>query len=164
MRIPAIWERVEESFVDTTDAAIVIYGSPGSLVSSNYILSSTRSQMAGILMADLEPFDGDYTNTLAASVVSTNDCFTFVNHRACWPGGILTFRTTVLPRQAMLRPEANGLPSGVSFRGWTAIQLREGDNLSCEGAVIEDNKIGPAGEEWIVTHIPHDGTPATGYA
>lgn len=35
-------------------------------------------------------------------------------------------------------------------RGWTAIQLREGDNLSCEGALIEDNKIGPAGEEWIV--------------
>lgn len=34
-------------------------------------------------------------------------------------------------------------------RGWTAIQLREGDNLSCVGAVIEDNKIGPAGEEWI---------------
>jgi hypothetical protein len=36
------------------------------------------------------------------------------------------------------------------FRGWTAIQLREGDNLSCEGALIEDNKIGPAGEEWII--------------
>jgi hypothetical protein len=35
-------------------------------------------------------------------------------------------------------------------RGWTAIQLREGDNLSCEGALIEDNKIGPAGEEWII--------------
>jgi hypothetical protein len=49
--------------VDTTDAAIVIYGSPGSLIASNHILSSTRSQMAGILMADLEPFDGDYTNT-----------------------------------------------------------------------------------------------------
>ncbi|KAJ9094059.1 hypothetical protein QFC21_006160 [Naganishia friedmannii] len=51
------------SFVDTTDAAIVIYGSPGSLISSNHILSSTHSQMAGILMADIEPFDGDYTNT-----------------------------------------------------------------------------------------------------
>lgn len=49
--------------MDTTDAAIVIYGSPGSLISSNHILSSTRSQMAGILMADLEPFNGDYTNT-----------------------------------------------------------------------------------------------------
>lgn len=49
--------------MDTTDAAIVIYGSPGSLIASNHILSSTRSQMAGILMADLEPFDGDYTNT-----------------------------------------------------------------------------------------------------
>ncbi|KAJ9123484.1 hypothetical protein QFC24_003698 [Naganishia onofrii] len=33
-------------------------------------------------------------------------------------------------------------------RGWTAIQFREGDNLSCENAVIEDNRIGPAGEEW----------------
>ncbi|KAI5453558.1 hypothetical protein NCC49_005384 [Naganishia albida] len=51
------------SFIDTTDAAIVIYGSPGSLVASNHILSSTRSQMAGILMADLEPFEGDYTDT-----------------------------------------------------------------------------------------------------
>jgi hypothetical protein len=26
-------------------------------------------------------------------------------------------------------------------RGWTAIQIREGDNLSCTGAVIEDNVI-----------------------
>lgn len=49
--------------MDTTDAAIVIYGSPGSLIASNHILSSTRSQMAGILMADLEPFDGDYIDT-----------------------------------------------------------------------------------------------------
>jgi hypothetical protein len=53
----------EQSFIDTTDAAIVIYGSPGSLIASNHILSSTHSQMAGILMADVEPFDGDYTNT-----------------------------------------------------------------------------------------------------
>lgn len=36
----------------------------------------------------------------------------------------------------------------VDIRGWTAIQFREGDNLSCENAVIEDNRIGPAGEEW----------------
>lgn len=26
-------------------------------------------------------------------------------------------------------------------RGWTAIQIREGDNLSCTGATIEDNVI-----------------------
>ncbi|TXT11023.1 hypothetical protein VHUM_01774 [Vanrija humicola] len=33
-------------------------------------------------------------------------------------------------------------------RGFTAIHVREGDKLSCKGAVIERNEIGPVGEEY----------------
>ncbi|KAL1410166.1 hypothetical protein Q8F55_004171 [Vanrija albida] len=33
-------------------------------------------------------------------------------------------------------------------RGFTAIHIREGDKLSCKGATIERNEIGPVGEEY----------------
>ena len=51
-------------FYDNTDAAIVIYGSPGTLVHANTITSKTLSAMAGILLVDAAPFDGDYTGTI----------------------------------------------------------------------------------------------------
>lgn len=33
-------------------------------------------------------------------------------------------------------------------RGWSALHIREGDNLNCRRAYIADNVIGPCGEEW----------------
>lgn len=57
-------DNLMQTFVDTTDAAIVIYGAPGSLVESNYIRSERVSQMAGILMIDFAPFEGDYSRTV----------------------------------------------------------------------------------------------------
>lgn len=33
-------------------------------------------------------------------------------------------------------------------RSWSTLHLREGDRLQCSGALVEDNDIGPCGEEW----------------
>jgi hypothetical protein len=54
----------DNTFVDNTDAAIVLYCSPGTLVRDNRITTRTLSAMAGILMVDSTPFDGDYTGTV----------------------------------------------------------------------------------------------------
>ncbi|KAK4683969.1 hypothetical protein P7C73_g6236, partial [Tremellales sp. Uapishka_1] len=51
---------VDNTFVDNTDASIVIYCSPGTLVSRNTIQTEHLSSMAGILAVDSTPFDGDY--------------------------------------------------------------------------------------------------------
>jgi hypothetical protein len=52
-----------QTFVDTTDAAVVIYGSPGSTVSHNRVTARSMSQMGGILMVDYGPFGGSYLGT-----------------------------------------------------------------------------------------------------
>lgn len=55
-----------QTFVDTTDAAVVIYGSPGSTVSHNKVTARSMSQMGGILMVDYGPFGGSYLGTKVA--------------------------------------------------------------------------------------------------
>lgn len=54
----------ENEFYDNTDAAVVLYCSPGTLVHSNTISTRTLSAMAGILMVDSTPFEGDYTGVV----------------------------------------------------------------------------------------------------
>ncbi|WVW79728.1 hypothetical protein I302_101698 [Kwoniella bestiolae CBS 10118] len=51
----------DNTFYDNTDASIVIYCSPGTLVLANHITARSLSSMAGILLVDQTPFDGDYT-------------------------------------------------------------------------------------------------------
>lgn len=60
----------DNTFFDNTDAAIVIYGSPGTLVHANTIMTRKMSAMAGMLMVDSTPFDGDYTGmTVKANII-----------------------------------------------------------------------------------------------
>ncbi|WVF66796.1 hypothetical protein IAT40_001538 [Kwoniella sp. CBS 6097] len=54
----------DNTFYDNTDAAIVIYCSPGTLVHANHIFARSLSAMAGILLVDSTPFDGDYTGVV----------------------------------------------------------------------------------------------------
>ncbi|KAG8966672.1 hypothetical protein FRC03_011507 [Tulasnella sp. 419] len=49
---------------DTTDAAIVIFGSAGSHVYGNRVYSRTREMLGGINLVDYEPWDGDYTDVV----------------------------------------------------------------------------------------------------
>lgn len=55
-----------QSFTDTSDAAVVIYGSPGSDISHNKVVARTRSQMGGILMVDYGPWEGSYVDTVVS--------------------------------------------------------------------------------------------------
>ncbi|KAG8991722.1 hypothetical protein FRB94_012283 [Tulasnella sp. JGI-2019a] len=48
-------------------------------------------------------------------------------------------------------------------RAWSALHVREGDRLQCSGALIENNDIGPCGEEWDETYDGLQyGTPRWG--
>ena len=55
------------TFYDNSDAAIVVYCSPGTLVHGNTIKTQKMSAMGGILMIDSVPFDGDYSGTIVRS-------------------------------------------------------------------------------------------------
>lgn len=48
---------------DATDGAIVIFGSPGSEIKNNRVISKTRMIMGGINLVDIDPWDGDYSRT-----------------------------------------------------------------------------------------------------
>lgn len=51
------------TIVDATDGAIVIFGAPGSLVEGNHIRAESRTLLGGINMVDFHPYEGDYTGT-----------------------------------------------------------------------------------------------------
>jgi len=55
-----------QTFTDTSDAAVVIYGSPGSSISYNKVVARSRSQMGGILLVDYGPFEGSYLSTIVS--------------------------------------------------------------------------------------------------
>ncbi|WVQ83556.1 hypothetical protein IAT38_005697 [Cryptococcus sp. DSM 104549] len=57
----------DNTFYDNTDAAIVVYCSPGTLVHANHIFARSLSAMAGILLVDSTPFDGDYSGVVIKS-------------------------------------------------------------------------------------------------
>jgi hypothetical protein len=42
---------------------MVIYGSPGSLIENNHVYARHKNSMAGILLSDYVPWDGNYTDT-----------------------------------------------------------------------------------------------------
>ena len=52
------------TITDATDGGIVVFGAPGSLISFNTIVASSRKLLGGINMVDYAPFDGDYTGTV----------------------------------------------------------------------------------------------------
>jgi parallel beta-helix repeat protein len=52
------------TITDATDGAIVVFGSPGSLISDNTIRAVSRTLFGGINMVDYTPSGGDYTGTL----------------------------------------------------------------------------------------------------
>ena len=51
------------TIIDATDGAIVIFGAPGSLIESNVIRAESRTLLGGINMVDFHPYEGDYTGT-----------------------------------------------------------------------------------------------------
>jgi hypothetical protein len=54
----------DNTITDATDAGIVIFGAPGSIVAGNTVRAVTRSLLGGINLVDYHPFGGDYTGTV----------------------------------------------------------------------------------------------------
>jgi hypothetical protein len=55
---------IGNTIIGATDGAIVLFGSPGSLVENNTILVDKHTLLGGINMVDYAPFNGDYTGTV----------------------------------------------------------------------------------------------------
>lgn len=55
-----------QTVYDTTDGAIVIFGSPGSKVRNNIVYSKTRTVLGGINLVDVPPWEGDYTDVVVS--------------------------------------------------------------------------------------------------
>lgn len=51
----------DNTFVDNTESAITIFCSPGSTIENNRISTQSATAIAGVLMVDSGPFDGDYS-------------------------------------------------------------------------------------------------------
>ena len=49
---------------DVTDAGIILLGSPGTTVSNNTISNPTRRMQGGIVLADFDPYAGDYSGVV----------------------------------------------------------------------------------------------------
>jgi hypothetical protein len=52
---------------DATDGAIVVFGAPGSFITSNTVVANTRTLLGGINMVDYAPVHGNYTGTFVES-------------------------------------------------------------------------------------------------
>jgi hypothetical protein len=59
----------DNTITDATDAGLVVFGAPGSVVSGNTIRAVTRPLLGGITMVDIPPFGGDFTGTVVDSNV-----------------------------------------------------------------------------------------------
>ncbi len=51
------------TIIDATDGAIVLFGAPGSVIEDNVIRADTRVLLGGINMVDYAVYEGDFTNT-----------------------------------------------------------------------------------------------------
>ena len=55
--------------VDVSGSGIVIFGSPGTVVETNHIISATIPMNVGVSMVDYDPYDGSFNGTLVAKNV-----------------------------------------------------------------------------------------------
>ncbi|KAM0755791.1 hypothetical protein T439DRAFT_376089 [Meredithblackwellia eburnea MCA 4105] len=57
---------IGNTITDATDGGIVIFGAPGSRITGNTIISTSRNLLGGINSVDYSPFNGDYTGTVVS--------------------------------------------------------------------------------------------------
>lgn len=60
---------INNTIIDATDGAIVIFGSPGSIVENNVIVAENRTMFGAISMVDYNPNNGDFTGTVVRNNV-----------------------------------------------------------------------------------------------
>lgn len=52
------------TIVDATDVALVLFGGPGSIIEDNHIIARTRIASAGITLVDFGPYDGNFSGSI----------------------------------------------------------------------------------------------------
>jgi hypothetical protein len=60
---------MNNTVIDATDGAIVVFGAPGSIVSNNTIIADNQTLLGGINMVDYAPVSGNYTGTIVSNNV-----------------------------------------------------------------------------------------------
>jgi hypothetical protein len=50
--------------IDASDGGIVVFGSPGSVIEHNTVMTRTNTLLGGINLVDYQPFEGDYSGTI----------------------------------------------------------------------------------------------------
>jgi len=60
---------MNNTVIDATDGAIVVFGAPGSIVSNNTIIADNQTLLGGINMVDYAPVSGNYTGTIVTNNV-----------------------------------------------------------------------------------------------
>jgi len=60
---------MNNTVIDATDGAIVVFGAPGSIVSNNTIIADNQTLLGGINMVDYAPVSGNYTGTVVTNNV-----------------------------------------------------------------------------------------------
>jgi len=120
----------ENTFYDNTDAAIVVYCSPGTLIQSNRITADRLSAMAGILLVDSTPFDGDYTGTtVKANIIDAASRIIRVGigiGAAVWSDDTETILRggTVVTNSLTGRYMGYGI-AAAGLKGWTVLDNRD---------------------------------------
>ncbi len=99
------------TIVDATDGAIVIFAAPGSIVEDNVIRASTRALLGGINMVDYPVHQGDYTNTRVR-------------------------RNVIDAAGAVIR-----IGMGMGWRVWVCFDPASSDDPTIYGALVTDNTL-----------------------
>jgi hypothetical protein len=99
------------TIVDATDGAIVIFAAPGSIVEDNVIRANTRTLLGGINMVDYPVHEGDYTNTRVR-------------------------RNVIDAAGAVIR-----IGMGMGWRVWVCFDPASSDDPTIYGALVTDNTL-----------------------
>ncbi|KAG9000569.1 hypothetical protein FRB90_011786 [Tulasnella sp. 427] len=139
--------------VDATDGGIVIFGAPGTLVTSNTIVTRTRMGLGAINMVDYGPHDGNYLGTrVVHNTIRVEGSYLKIGiGQGCsvWftpphdkPREYI--RGAIVKRNLVTGPSSGTNPGRVGYafpvsdvEGWTCVENEVAANVSFSGDMSE---------------------------
>jgi hypothetical protein len=139
-------------FVDITDASMVIYGSPGSLIDDNTIRAQHRNSMGGILLSDYGPWEGNYTNTRVSSNTIEADEGTLIRVGIGLGASILSDDTESVLFGGIVREnvlKGYGMGYGIAAAGLRDFVVVDNESKARHGGRLGDRCLVPLEEDDI---------------
>lgn len=139
-------------FVDITDASMVIYGSPGSLIDDNTIRAQHRNSMGGILLSDYGPWEGNYTNTRVSSNTIEADEGTLIRVGIGLGASILSDDTESVLFGGVVREnvlKGYGMGYGIAAAGLRDFVVVDNESKARHGGLLGDRCLVPLEEDDI---------------